>query len=228
MGSAYRSNSVQNFATRTNTTLTAPSGIANGDILIIHFCAGNSGTTAPTISTPSGFTLITGFPESAINIGGNYSINNYGWYKVASSESGNYTVTHSSFDSFGYMVAVSGGTGTPAATVNNGTGTTTTALSITPTNNSSFVMFVSMDWNDTSNTLTAPTGTTPTFNMRCNFAQCSNLTVADGVLATAGATGNKTMTNNSASPDPWAGFLYKVEAAGAAVVPSMGLLGVGP
>jgi hypothetical protein len=230
MGSAFRSSSIQNFATRTNTTFTAPSGIADGDILIIHFCIGANGTTPPVPTTPTGFSVTSGsFPITATSAAP-YTIKNYSYYKVASSESGNYTVTHTSSDSFGYMCAVSGGAaGAPGVTTNTGTGTTTTALAVTPTNNNSFVMIASMDWNDTNNTLSAPTGTTPTFNIRCNFAQCSNLFVADGVLATAASTGNKTMTNNTVSIDPWAGFLYKVEAAGAVTLGSMmGLLGVGP
>lgn len=226
-GAAYRSSSAVAYASHTSTTITAPTGIQNNDILIIFFLLGAS--SPPTPTPPSGFSVLTGFPVTVTN--GGFSVSSYCWYKVASSESGNYTVTHSTSSSAAYMVAVSGGvtTSAPTATTNTGTGSTTTMLSITTTNANSFIMAVNQDWGDFSNTLTPPSGSTPTFTSRLSELI---LFAADGVLATAGATGNKTMTNNNngALGTPWSGYLIKVEAStgGPTKTCTMTLLGAGP
>lgn len=236
MAAAFRSSSATTYASRTNTTLTAPTGIQDGDILIIVFCIG-AVTSAPTPTAPSGFAAVSGtYPINVVANG--FNVDDYVWYKVASGESGNYTVTHTSASTQGYICAVSGGVSSqPASTTNSGTGTgagvrTTTALTITPSANDALVIFVGQDWGDTANALSPPTGTTPTFTERLDPGTTSGiLYVADGVLATAGATGNKTQTNNNLGADPngWAGILVVVEPSGAAasLVHRNLLLGVG-
>lgn len=218
MASAFRSSNATTYASRTNTTLTAPAGIQNGDVLLIVHLTG-AVTTAPTATAPSGFNLVSGtYPVSTSAGGFNVRVNI--WYKIASGESGNYTVTHSSCSSQGYICAISGGSSSqPASTTNNGTAsTTTTALTLTTAGNDALVMFVSQDWGDFTNALTPPAGTTPTFSERFDTAntQSSILYVADGVLASAGATGNKTITSNSGgtSNSGWSGYLVAVEASG--------------
>ena len=211
---AYRSSSATTYASRTNTTLTAPSGIQNGDLLVIIFDIGAA--SPPTPTPPAGFSALPSFSSPLSMTAGGFTVNMYAWYKFASSESGNYTVTHSSASSQGYIVALSGADPTtpfsPNPTTNTGTGSTTTATGLTTPRDNSLIMFVSSDWGDTANNLTGPTGSTPTFTKRMgSTSQSGILYVADGVLGTAGATGDKTITNNSNGSGAWGGVLISVE-----------------
>lgn len=202
---AYRSSRSTTYASRTNTTITAPAGIQNNDVLIILFGIGASGTP-PAPAPPAGFNIITGFPTTETDAGG-FKVKTYAWYKIASGESGNYTITHSSAASQGYMAAVSGADIADPfhqnPTTNTGSGTVSTALGLTTPAENSLVMYLGSDWGDSSNALSPPTGTTPTFIERLDPGTVSGIMyVADGVLATQSATGNKTQTNNSAG-NPW-------------------------
>lgn len=228
MGSAYRSSSFVAYGSHTDTVIAAPAGVADGDIVLIFFLLGAA--SPPTPTPPSGFAALSGFPVTVTSSGG-FSVANYCWYKVASGEPASYTITHASASSAAYAVAVSGGNtaSAPAATTNSGTGTLTTALSVATAADNSFVMLVSQDWGDATNVLSPPSGSTPAFTARLNQPATAVLFAADGVLATAGATGNKSMTNNSGASDPWSGYLIAVEAAGAgpATPHLLGLLGCG-
>ena len=182
--------------TTVDTTYTAPSGITNGDLLLIwhfEFLA----TTPPTPTAPAGFTLVPGtWP-----LVGTTQQSTWLWYKIASGESGNYTVSHASCVNRGIMIRVTGADTTtpfsPSPTLNKGTtGTTSTFTGLTTTVDNCLIMAVGADDNDTAANLTAPTGTTPTFTERVDDLHGEYL--ATGNLSPAGATGNKTMTNNSA------------------------------
>jgi hypothetical protein len=184
--------------------------VQSGDYVLIFFAEG--GTTPPTPTAPSGFTALAGFPKTVTLSG--FSVANYCWYKVATgSEPSSYTITHASASTQAYAVAVSGANTAvaPTATTNSGTGSTTTALSITPNSSNAFIVFVSQDWGDSANALSAPSGSTPTFTQRLSGTS-GILTASDGVLGTAGATGNKTLTNNSSASGPWSGYLVAIEA----------------
>lgn len=207
---AYVSISNTTYASRTNTTVTAPSSISNGNKLILLGLTA-AASSAPTATPPAGFAEVAGTWPRTINDGG-FFLSVWVWYKVASGESGNYTFTHSSASSQGVMVNISGGSDSqPATSQNNGTNTTTTFSTKTTVNNNALVLLMGTDWGATSNNLTEPTGTTPTFTERLDVALTY---VATGILATAGATGNKTMTNNSGVPDPWTGTMIVVEPDG--------------
>jgi hypothetical protein len=134
--------------------------------------------------------------------------------KLASSEGASWDFTHSSCSSQGFALTYRGvHTGTQidvTATTNSGTGTTSTATGLTTVTNGAMVIFVGHDYGDTANNLTAPTGTTPTFTERIDTALTY---AADGVMTTAGATGNKTMTSNSNSSNPWAAALIALRPA---------------
>lgn len=213
MAVAYRSSNVVKYATRTNTVITAPSGIQDGDILFIVFDIG--GSSLPSVTPPSGFVAVPGYTP-VTNTDAGFSVKTYAWWKAASSESGNYTVTHASASTEAYMAAVSGADTTtpfsPAPTTNTGTGFTTTALGLTAPANSSLVIFFSSDWGTLTNTLSAPTGTTPTFSVRATQPSTALMLVADGVK-TSGATGNKSATNNNNSAEPWAGIMFSIQTA---------------
>lgn len=217
MAVAYRSSTSTTYTTRTNTTLTAPAGIQNGDILVVWFVVGAVGVAIP-VTPPAGFNVASGFPHSTND--GAFIVNCYVWWKVASGESGNYTFTHVLADSQGWIGAYSGAdTGaplTPAPTYASGTGQTSTATGLTTARNSSAVIFVEHDWGDLTNDLTPPTGTTPTFTERTT-GTIAIVYVADGVLSTAGATGNKTITNNNNVGFPWQASLIAIQPAATAV-----------
>ncbi len=226
MAVAYRSSTSTTYASRTNNTLTAPTGIQNNDILVIWFIVG--GSSVITATPPAGFTVATGFPHN-VAVGGFY-VNCYVWWKVASGESGNYTVTHAANSSQGWIGAYSGADTTtpltPAPTYASGTGTTSTATGLTTSRDGSAVIFVEQDWGDNSNDLTPPTGTTPTFTERITGA-IAIMYVADGVLATAGPTGNKSITNNnSIVANAWQAALVAIQASTTATAKTLNDSGV--
>lgn len=207
------------YASRTNSTLTAPASIANGDVLFAVI--GLGAASPPTPTAPTGWTLLTGFPTTRTQL--SFSVTDRMYWKLAASESGNYTWTHASCNSWGFICRFTGAHATapftPNITTNNGVDTVTTALSITTAADSSCVLFVDCNWGDTANNLSVPTGSTPTFT---EFYDAGIGYVAAGVLTTAGATGNKTHTNNNtaSSASPWYGYLVALQppAAGAAFI----------
>jgi hypothetical protein len=212
MAVAYGTSSSTAEATTANTVITAPASIADGDTLLIwHFIYNGSGAP-PTCTPPAGFALAPGsWPINVV--AGAQQADVHLWWKTAASESGSYTVTHTSAVCRGAMVRCTGADTTspfaPNPTLNSGTlGTTTTALGLTTTIDNELILFLGQDWHDTSNSLTAPTGTTPTFTARVNDA--AGQFIATGNLSPAGATGNKTQTNNSAN-DPFFGSLVALQ-----------------
>jgi hypothetical protein len=179
MAADFRSSNSTTYASRTNTTITAPSGIVNGDVLLLYWLVGVAGAR-PSPTPPSGFAAVTGSYPFTIN-DGSFFVDCFIWYKIAASEAGDYTVTHGTGTSQGFCSANSGGLNAqPVATTNSGTGTTSTALSVTPVADQSLVTFIQTDWGSTANNLTAPTGSTPTFTERMDTAPLSF--VATGVL----------------------------------------------
>lgn len=204
------------YGTRTNSTITAPSSIANGDLLVAVLHAGNSSGTAVTVTPPAGFTEVTNSPIAETFSG--YTIASHVYYKVASGESGNYTFSHSSADTEGYMYRLTGAdTSTPidvtpatavANLVNNGT--TTELATITTVTNGAFIIAQDSAWD-------APgagnwSGTTPTLTTR-RTGSISKL--ADGTLATAGATGARTRTNGNTGGGnlPWVSIIVAIRPA---------------
>ena len=209
---AYASISATTYATRTNTTVTAPSGITNGDLLIAGIAIFGSGGEAVDPTPPSGFNPISGptWPVQAVE-GGN-EVESRLYTKTASGESGDYTFTHADASTQGWVVRVSDPGVISAITSNTGTGTTTTATGVTPSTNGALVLFIFHDWLDTGTDITAPSGTTPTFTERLDGAT-SIFYIATGNLATAGATGDKSTTNRNVGADPWAAYMIVVEPA---------------
>lgn len=212
MAAALRSSTTVAVATRTNTTFTAPAGIQDGDLLLIFLQVGAAAAVTPT--PPTGFSTATGFPIE-MSKADPWTSRGYCFYKIASAESGNYTCSHTSASSDGVMEAWSGADTTtplsPNPTTNTGTGSTSTALGLTTPRDSSGVIFYSIAWDGQGGA--APTGTTPTFTERFDSGATGTSYAADGVLATAGATGNKSNGNNNTPGQPWAAALVCVQAA---------------
>jgi hypothetical protein len=195
---------------RTTTTVTKPTGTVDDDYVLLGVLTAANGDP-PNPTPPAGFSLIAG-PTSVTD--GSFGVEMRIYGKLASSEGASWDFTHSSCSSQGFALTYRGvHTGTQidvTATTNSGTGTTSTATGLTTVTNGAMVIFVGHDYGDTANNLTAPTGTTPTFTERIDTALTY---AADGVMTTAGATGNKTMTSNSNSSNPWAAALIALRPA---------------
>jgi hypothetical protein len=195
MAVAFGSSSTLAEGTRSNSSYTAPAGLWHFEFL--------AAAGAPAATPPSGFAAVPGATwPAALTIGGNGFSQDF-WYKIASSESGNYATTHASCTTRGMIACVTGNdTGTPfipnptqGSNPFSTSGTTTTFTGLTTTVNSELILCFASDDNDAGANLTAPAGTTPTFTEQVDDNHGNYL--CTGVLSPAGATGNKTMTNNS-------------------------------
>jgi hypothetical protein len=151
--------------------------------------------------------------------GGAFVISIRVYWKKAASESGSYTVTHTAGNTEGIMYCISGADGTtplsPNPTFNFGNlsnGQTTTATGLT-TPAAGCLVIMSEALYDSTTGMVVPTGTTPTFTARrVGTIQY----VSDGILASAGATGNKSHTNGNASAGtPWVATLISVQPSAA-------------
>lgn len=232
MAAAYRSISSTTYASRTNTTITAPAGVLDDDVLVLVFVRGQSGGAPATPTWPAGFTLLSGYPTTVADSGG-YTVRKWVLAKTASGEGSSYTVTHGNGASQGVMFAVSGGSGVVVATQNPQTFTgyaggtvTATATGLTTVVDDSLIAFVVHNW-DLYGSGSPPTGSTPTFTERLDDAT-SLLYVATGILATAGATGNKSQnTGNAFAHHPWSASLIDVRAAVGGSFTATGALAAG-
>lgn len=217
MAAAIGSTSTITYAQRTNTVITAPSGIANNDVLVAILLVG--GVSVPTVAPPSGFSEVTttGWPISVDEADPTWQLRLKLYWKVASSESGDYTFSHSSARSEAIMYRITGADTTtpisPNPTSATGTGQTATATGLTTPRAGSVVIYATGAW-DAAGPTTPPTGTTPTFTEYFDAGSTGILYSAAGVMATAGATGNKSNTNsNNSSIWPWLAGLICVQSA---------------
>lgn len=204
---------------RSNSSFTAPSGISDGDILVLLMTTGRNPVLSAT--PPSGFTAFTGFPADMPSHSGDpYVVRINAWYKVASGESGSYATTHTTADSEGIMYRVTGGnTGTPQdvtptftqSTTAANVGGTVTAPTITPTVDGSLVIWFGSTW-DGFGSQSPSGGTTPTFTEYSNNTSGVSYSQA-GPLTTAGATGTKAVTSSQPSNRPWFAGHFVIRAA---------------
>jgi hypothetical protein len=213
---AFETISSTTWTTRTNTTITAPTGITDGDELLLIFATGAAAAEAPDPTPPSGFDPPADgtWPIELLEYDFNLELRVY--RKIADSESGDYTVTHSSCESQGVIVRISDpGDWSPALTQNQGTNTTTTATGLTAAANSLNV-FINVDYIQTGSGMSPPSGSTPTYTERFDSSSAP-IYVATGEFAAGGATGNETTTNRGTeSISPWAAVLISIEPAGGA------------
>lgn len=210
------------LASRTNSTITAPTGITNGDLLVAVLHVGNTGAAALTVTPPSGFTAVTNSPSTHRKANDNYNISTHVFRKVASSEAGNYTFTHTTADTEGYMYRLTGADTTTPIDVNPAVqnavapsnGSTTTYPTLTTVTNGAFIIFAESDWDGPGTA--SPTGTTPTISVR---RQGSITWIGDGTLATAGATGARTRANINGNGTtlvtyaPWTSIVVAIRPA---------------
>jgi hypothetical protein len=206
-----RANSSVLSGTRTNTTITAPAGIKDGDILRIYFELTADPGPPVSVTPPSGFVELAS--DDTLNALGGSGVGDLRariWEKVALNESGDYTVTHNNASSIAYMEVVANCLAASdfAATENpvNENGTNYTATGGTTTQPNTWVTFCSMCWEDGS-PFSPPSGSTPTFTELFDPAT-GFMYIASGVMLSPGSTGNKTATGNSqATTGGQVGFL---------------------
>lgn len=213
---------VQSFSTvnngnRSNTSITAPTGITNGDLLVICMITGQNPAVTPT--PPSGFTAITGSPFNMTSAGADpYKVLLHCWIKTASGESGSYGTTHGTADTSVVMFRLSGQAGTPVSITpvfedHSGAvgGSAVIAPTITTTVDGSLVIWMGGCW-DGFGATSPPTGTTPTYTEYINESG-GVFYVAAGVLNTAGATGAKTVNAAQAANKPWLAVHIVIDAS---------------
>jgi hypothetical protein len=207
---AFGSIATTTYAARTNTTVTAPSGIANDDILfLVMFLFGSGITPTP----PTGFTAVGApWPFTYSN---DAAAKSYAWWKRAASESGSYVATHASASTQAAIVRLTGriASGTPIEALSgqqDGTATANTTLpTITTLTDAADIIGVATGYSSIAGS-TVPTGTTPTFTEQFDS---TILQVATGALSPAGATGAKTWTTPTSEDS---GGMFAFPPAGAA------------
>ena len=165
MAITFVSSSNTTYASRTNTTITAPANIQDGDVLILTMITA-AASSSPTPSVwPAGFVQI-GSVISVTDAGG-YNMQVWHWRKVASGESGNYTITHASCTSQGAIQVWRGVDATTPEDVTStankwtsGATTTTTWTGLTTVTNGAMIVANGTDWADNTNNLSPPTSMT--------------------------------------------------------------------
>jgi hypothetical protein len=215
MATEFISQSTVNYATRTNTLIPAPINIQDGDQLGMIFVIFSNSPAAPTPTFPTGFNSVGGvYP--LILLGDDLAV--HAVTKEAASEVGDYEVVHTEANTTVFMVVVRGSSGLGAISGIISATEVVDIDSVTTINNESFVLLFAQS----SNFLGAvtPPGAPPTFDERFDSA-LSILYAATGIMATAGATGNKIMTMTEG---PSSGGMIVFEAA---IAPPSGGGGVG-
>lgn len=193
-------------ATRTNTVIPAPANIQNGDVLVLLFYIENVAPTPPT-----GFTAFTNlgplaFPVDAAAL--------WAWRKVANNEAGDYTITHLNTFSNAVMLVYRKVNTSSIEDVAPSTRTDTanpihTANSVNIVTQGSRLIFVSAAFNFLTVNRTPPDLLTERYDSQTADPNGFGLYVADGIVLSPGATGNKSVSNNASAND-WAASLISL------------------
>lgn len=217
MAIAFAAISSTTYATRTNTVVPAAGlgVIANNDLLLLLVLTGAT-AASPDVTPPAGFTICPGtWPTSVV--GGTFNVQYWAYFRVASGESGDYAITHTEASSQAAIHRYTGAKTTnpinPAATTRVSAAVAeadSTAPGLTTAMADVMIVWNGHSWGDTTDVLAPPAGTTPTFTTRMDTTLMYQAT---GVLAASGATGDKTMANNSSGGSPWAASLIAIEPA---------------
>lgn len=208
----YASSTNTTYASRANTSVNKPSGTVEGDLVLIWILLGLA--SPPALTPPSGFSLLPEGTWPIVNSGTSFSMKTYCYYKVAGgSEPTSYAFTHTTCSSQAVSIRVTGAGASPSFKVstNGGTEAMSTFVGVTPSKAESLIVLLEHDWGDKTNTLSVPSGSTPTFTKRIETNPL--VFTASGTLSKAEPTGNKTMTNNNAATTQsfWATAMVAVE-----------------
>jgi hypothetical protein len=203
----FRSIANTTYTSRSSTIVNKPAGTVAGDILIAIIAGVASGSGLVAITPPADWTQIGTATERG-PYSGFYARFYAFWKRAGSSEPTDYTFAQSNtHNTQGVISAYSGGAaaGDPidAFSSNSGTGSATTATGISTTTPGGMLIFAAHDW-QASGTLTPPAGMMERLD--------SLIYLADQTVS-AGATGNRTMTNgNVGGSDPWAAALIGIKS----------------
>lgn len=212
---AYRSSTANQADSTATVTITKPTGVVDGDLLVavinLHVFSG-----APTVSAaPSGWTLLSPSPLiTATNI-----CRSYVYWKVAASEgtSWSWTLSGSGFFAWVCVAVQDPGGATPIADgqgqVDADGNTSATAPSVTTTATDNLLMYIHARKTTTAD-LTAPSG----FTVRAGARNGStDAYVAAATKAPAGAVGaTGTVSGTTGGTQPSMNYLIAVGAASAA------------
>lgn len=174
-------------ANQTSATLTAPSGIVDGDLLLIIFHIDGK----PTITPPSGFAT------EIISNGQNDTLAVY--TKVASSESGDYALTFASQKWGGYIARIDNDNGVDVSGKDdNASSTTSDAPSVTTTVDDCLV-FRAWTLGGERTPFTPDVSTTELYDDKTVGAGSVSFAAATETQVSSGATGIATVTASSAA-----------------------------
>lgn len=199
------------YANRSNTSVTKPTGTSDDDLIVLFFLNARSGSYGPAPTAPSGFTALGSMPVQ-VGPSGNFYLQSWVYYKVASGEGASWTFTHAAISTQALSVVYRGvDTTTPldvTSTINTSTTSTTrTWTGLTTATAEAMLVALGQDWGDTANNLTPPTGFTERIEVN------PLVYAADKIQTSAGATGNFSHTCNSASGEPRTGVLVALRPA---------------
>lgn len=188
-----------------------PSGIAAGDLLVLHVVTNGGGAT-----DPSGWTIIYDEATLANPKGGL-------WIKVATgSESGTLTFTTSSTTGAAQMFRYTGVDtttpldGTPTSVVNSATTNTVVTPSITTTTANTMLVYA-CGANSGTTTVSSATGTERVDHGSLGGTGARAGALYDEAVAASGATGTRTQTLSAARAN-W-GAMFALRAAGGGGTP---------
>lgn len=225
MAITHRATSTAGASTGTTLACTRPTGITADDIIFLDFYIETTGLT-PAFTNGT-WTLI----HQTIQTGSATDFEHFRYWSRYAGEGTTFTISWggtSTWRSAGMLAKIGISTaadpkdGTPTEQIGGASSVSAVAPGITTATNNSLVVNHMAHFRGDF-TVTPPTGTTPTFTERVEFDAVYQ---ADGILATAGATGDKTSTISSAD---WstAGLDGWLEAASAVTVKALAALGVG-
>lgn len=178
---SFISSSINRVNASTSLSVTAPSNIQDNDLLVCFFYAAAQAAT----TLPSGFTSVytdtTANPR--INVG----------YKIASSESGNYTFTPASSANIAAAILVYRNASYDVVGTIARSGTTTVSAS-SVTSTTSGILIAAFTTNNVAGVIiTDPSGMTQQAKTTGTVVAPS-LVVYDEVISVSGATGSRTIT----------------------------------
>ncbi len=202
----------------TQLIISVPAGVLDDDILIAVIAIEDD----VTVTAPGGWTLIRQDDHTGA------VMDLYTWWRRAASEPADYTWTFASAWRVGGMLAYSGAitTGDPqdaTASGAEGDSTSIVATGITTANDNSMLVQVAESLGGGAYS----GGTAPVTNERIDLGGGSGFGAYDGVQATAGASGSKTLTQSITGQYLTQLIAIRAAGGGAAIPCAIALLGVG-
>ncbi len=177
-------------ANSTSATLTAPAGIVDGDLLLIIFHIDGK----PTITPPIGFST------EIISSGQNDTLAVY--YKIASSESGDYTLTFASQKWGGYIARIDGHDSVSPMNISGKSDSASSISGIAPsvvTTVDDCLVFRAWTFGGERTPFAPDAGTSEVYDDKTTGSGAVSFTAATEIQVSASSTGTATVTAASAA-----------------------------